>query len=292
MENLLQNEYVVIIGESAAYIICAFFMFFLGKIAYGLFHPTINIKDELVEKDNFAFSVAHTGYFIGLLLSIGSAIVGPSHGLITDLIDMVVYGGLAIILLNISTIINDKIILRKFSVRKEIIEDRNAGTGVVEAACAISSGLIIFGAVSGESGGLLFGITTAIIFWLAGQFILIITAYIFNLITSYDIYYHIEKDNVAVGIGFAGALIAIANLVRFAVSGDFISWGESFLNVGIDVIIGLAFLPLVRWMADKILLPGQSLTDEIINQEKPNNGVALIEAFAYIGGSILITWCI
>jgi len=292
METLLQNEYITLIIESAAYLMAAFFMFYLGKLAYGIFHCKINIKDELVEKDNFAFSVAHVGYFIGLLLSIGSAIVGPSNGLVTDLIDMGVYGGLAIILLNLSTIINDKIILRRFSVYKEIIEDRNAGTGVVEAACAISSGLIIFGAVSGESGGLLFGITTAVVFWLAGQVILILTACVFNLITSYDIYEHIEKDNVAVGIGFAGALIAIANLVRFAISGDFISWGESFLNVGVDVLIGLAFLPVVRWLADKILLPGQRLTDEIINQEKPNNGVALIEAFAYIGGSILITWCI
>lgn len=292
MENLLQNEYISLIGESVAYLLAAFVMFYIGKLVYGLFHCKINVKDELVEKDNFAFAIAHAGYFVGLLLSIGSAIVGPSNGLITDLIDMGVYGGLAIILLNLSTIINDKIILRRFSVYKEIIEDRNAGTGIIEAACAIASGLIIFGAVSGESGDLVFGVTTAIVFWIAGQIILIITACIFNLITSFDIYEHIEKDNVAVGIGFAGALIAIANLVRFAISGDFISWGESFLNVGIDVLIGLAFLPIVRWLTDKILLPGQRLTDEIVNQEKPNNGVAIIEAFAYIGGSILISWCI
>ncbi len=292
MENLLQNEYIVLIGESMIYLIAAFIMFYIGKLVYGLFHRKINVKDELVEKDNFAFAVAHCGYFIGLLLSIGSALVGNSNGLVNDLIDMAIYGSLAIILLNLSTIINDKIILRKFSVYKEIIKDRNAGTGVVEAACAIASGLIILGAVSGESGDLIFGITTAIVFWFAGQLILIITAYIFNLITSFDIYEHIEKDNVAVGIGFAGAIIAIANLVRFAISGDFISWSESFLNISVDVLIGLALLPIVRYLTDKILLPGQKLTDEIINQEKPNNGVALIEAFAYIGGSVLISWCI
>jgi hypothetical protein len=48
----------------------------------------------------------------------------------------------------------------------------------------------------------------------------------------------------------------------------------------------------MRFITDKILLPGQNLTDEIINQEKPNIGAALVEAFAYIGGSVLITWCL
>ncbi len=101
-----------------------------------------------------------------------------------------------------------------------------------------------------------------------------------------------EKDNVAVGLGFAGALIAIANLIRFGLMPDFISWGESLTNVGIDVAIGLLLLPIARYLTDKILLPSQSLTDELIHQEKPNVGAGLIEAFAYIGGSVLITLCL
>jgi len=71
---------------------------------------------------------------------------------------------------------------------------------------------------------------------------------------------------------------------------DFVSWEDSMINIAINVGIGLLFLPLVRILTDKILLPGQKLTDEIINQEHPNHGAALIEAFAYIGGSVLITW--
>jgi len=51
-------------------------------------------------------------------------------------------------------------------------------------------------------------------------------------------------------------------------------------------------LPVARVLTDKILLPGQKLTDELVNQEKPNIGAGIIEAFAYIGGSVLITWCL
>lgn len=136
------------------------------------------------------------------------------------------------------------------------------------------------------------GILTATVFWAVGQVILLVASLIYNFSLSYDVFGEIEKDNVAVGVAFAGVLVAIANLVRYAVSGDFISWTDSFSKVGIEMIIGLLLLPVVRFLADRVLLPGRKITDELVNQEKPNVGVALIEAFAYIGGSVLIIWCI
>lgn len=286
----MNNDAFMTIVESLAYITAAFSIMFIGKIAYSLTHRAIDVKKELVINDNLAFSVAHVGYFIGLLMAVGSAIVGPSNGLLIDLMDIAIYGVLAIVLLNLSVLLNDKLILRNFSVRKEIIEDRNVGTGVVEAASAIASGLIIFGAVVGEAQNLVHGIISAVAFWAVGQLLLIFTSYVYNLITPYDIHKHIEKDNVAVGIGFAGAMIAIANLIRFAIEGEFEGWIEILSEVGIDVFLGLLLLPLIRLITDKILLPGAKLTDEIINQEHPNIGASLVEAFAYIGGSVLLTW--
>ncbi|MTI20535.1 DUF350 domain-containing protein, partial [Fulvivirga sp. RKSG066] len=257
-----------------------------------LFHSKINVKEELVVKDNLAFSLAHVGYFVGLLIAIGSAIIGPSEGLVNDIIDISIYGGLAIILLNISVVLTDKLLLNQFSVRKEIIEDQNAGVGIIEGAVSIASGLIIFGAITGESSSLVGGLTTAVVFWALGQVVLIIVAKVYNLITPYDIHEHIEKDNVAVGVGFAGAIVAVGNLISFGLHGEFESWGVTLSEAGLEVLIGLILLPVMRLVTDKILLPGASLTDEIVNQENPNIGAATIEAFAYIGSSILITWCL
>ena len=286
------SEFSFVVYEAIIYIALAFLFFLIGKIVYQLFHKSINVKEELVKKDNLAFSLSHVGYFVGLLIAIGSAIVGPSQGLWNDVMVISIYGGLAIVLLNISIVITDKILLSKFSVRKEIIEDQNAGTGVVEGAVSIASGLIIFGAVTGESSSLVGGIISAVIFWLLGQIALLLVGWVYNLITPYDIHEHIEKDNVAVGIGFAGAIIAMANLIKFGLMGDFESWGETLGEAGLEVVVGLLLLPVMRYITDKILLPGEKLTDEIVNQEKPNVGAAIIEAFAYIGGSVLITWCL
>ena len=286
------SEISFIVYDAVVYIAVAFAIFLVGKFVYQLLHPSFKVKEELVKKDNFAFAVAHVGYYIGLLFSIGSAIVGPSNGLVNDIIDIAVYGLLAIVLLNISIFLSDYLILRNFSIRKEIIEDQNAGTGIVEGAVSVASGLIIFGAVSGESGDMLFGILTAVVFWAFGQVALIITTRIYNWITPYNLHEHIEKDNVAVGVGFAGAIIAIANLIRFGLVGDFDGWMPTFTEAGFELLVGIVLLPVMRLITDKILLPGERLTDEIINQEKPNVGAALVEAFAYIGGSVLITWCL
>ncbi len=289
------NDFQEILHELAnagVYLASAFIIFFIGRLLYQLFSPKINVKSELVDKDNFAFSVSYVGYFIGLLLAIGSAVIGPSVDLLKDVEDIFIYGILAIILLNLSRLINDKLILNKFSSRKEIIEDQNTGTGVVEAANSIASGLIIFGAISGDPGDEMSGILSALAFWGIGQVLMIITAKVYNMMVSFDVHDYIEKDNVAVGIGFAGALIALGNIIQFGIADDFESWDITAIRLGSEVLIGLIMLPIVRFLADKILLPGRNLTDELINQEKPNNGAALIEAFSYIGGSILITWCI
>ncbi|BDD08428.1 DUF350 domain-containing protein [Fulvitalea axinellae] len=259
----------------------------IGKLAYQVFNPGVNVKDELVEKDNLAFAVAHMGYFVGLLISIGSVLTGPSDGLLIDIINIGIYGLLSILLLNLAIIINDKLILRKFDIKKEIITDRNVGSGAAEAGAAIATGLVICGSLYGEGT-----IWTALVFWVVGQAVLIATSFLYNAMLPYDIHDHIEKDNVAVGVGFAGALIALGNLIRNGLVSDFTDWSESAIYLGFDVVVGLLMLPIARWGTDKILLPGRRLTDEIVNQDKPNVGAAILEAFSYIGGSVLICWAL
>ncbi|MEM9390675.1 MAG: DUF350 domain-containing protein, partial [Bacteroidota bacterium] len=224
---------------TALYLAASFILFIIGKLVYQLFHPKVKVAWELVENDNFAFATAYVGYFIGLLLAIGSAVMGETYGLWIDLMDIGIYGALAIVLLNLSIIINDKIILRHFSVKEEILEQRNTGTGIVEGAIGVATGLIILGAIHGEGYGEGGPIITALLYWILGMVIMFITSLVYNAITPYDIHEHIEKGNIAVGIGFAGAMIAIANLIRFALMHDFEDWIVTLEDVGIDVGIGL-----------------------------------------------------
>ena len=269
------------------YLVCCYFLFWLGKLAYDLIHRDINVKEELVKKDNCAFALSLVGYYFGLVFAIGGVVVGESAGLLADLIDIFIYGPIAIVLLNITTFINDKVILYKFNNKKEILQDQNTGTGVVELAIYLATGMIIFGSISGEGGGII----TLLVFWAIGQVSFIIIGFVYNLITPYNIHDEIEKNNTAAGICYAGAIIGVANIVRHAIGEDFTNWGESLITFASFFVLGIILLPLIRLFTDKVLLPGAKLTDEIVNQEKPNLGAAFIAAFSYIGSSFLITWC-
>ncbi len=268
------------------YLISAFVLFWIGKLVKDLTTTSYSVREELVEKDNVALGVAMAGYFFGLIMAIGGTLSGPSQGLENDLIDIGIYGLLAIILLNLSRLVNDGLILHGFKVRDELIDDQNAGTGVVVAASYIATGLVIFGAVSGEIGG----IVTTVIFWALGQLALVLAGLMYEWITPYSIHDEIEKDNVAAGVAFAGALVGIGVIVFHASAGNFISWAVNLQDFAIEVVAGLILLPIVRLISDVILLPGQKLTDEIANQEHPNLAAGFIEATSYIGASFLIVW--
>jgi uncharacterized membrane protein YjfL (UPF0719 family) len=283
---------IIDLSHSLGYTVSGLIIFIIGKIAYKLLHPKINIQQELVDKDNFAFILSYVGYFTALIIVIGGTIVGESYDFATDILLIFVYGILGIALLLIAAWISNKLILTKFDLKKEIIIDKNEGSGIIEAAIYITNGLILYGALIGESETLLNGITTFLIYWIIGNFVLIIASKIFTSWMSYDIHTEIENDNVAAGISFSGAVLAIGIITMNAILDPFVNWTTTLVDISLQTVLGCILLPIIRLFADKILLPGRKLTDEIVNQEKPNIGAGLIEAFAYIASAILITWSI
>jgi uncharacterized membrane protein YjfL (UPF0719 family) len=283
---------IIDLSHSLGYTVSGLIIFIIGKIAYKLIHPKINIQQELVDKDNFAFILSYVGYFAALIIVIGGTIVGESYDFATDILLIFAYGILGIVLLLIAAWISNKLILTKFDLKKEIITDKNEGSGIIEAAIYIANGLILYGALIGESETLLSGITTFLIYWIIGNFVLIIASKIFTSWMSYDIHTEIENDNVAAGISFAGAILAIGIITMNAILDPFVNWTTTLVDISLQTVLGCILLPIIRLFADKILLPGRKLTDEIVNQEKPNIGAGLIEAFAYVAAAILITWSI
>jgi uncharacterized membrane protein YjfL (UPF0719 family) len=283
---------IIDLSHSLGYTVSGLIIFIFGKIAYKLIHPKINIQQELVDKDNFAFILSYVGYFAALIIVIGGTIVGESYDFATDILLIFVYGILGIALLLVAAWISNKLILTKFDLKKEIIADKNEGSGIIEAAIYIANGLILYGALIGESETLLSGITTFLIYWIIGNFVLIVASKIFTSWMSYDIHTEIENDNVAAGISFSGAVLAIGIITMNAILDPFVDWTTTLVDISLQTVLGCILLPIIRLFADKILLPGRKLTDEIVNQEKPNIGAGLIEAFAYVASAILITWSI
>ena len=255
----------------------------IGKWVYDALHRRFVLRTELIEKDNVAVALAVAGYYLGLVIVLGGVVSGPaSFSVVDDVIGLVIFGLLAIVLLNLSAWINDKVVFSSFDNEKEIVEDRNAGMGAVEGGNYVAVGLVTAGAMSGE-GGLLPGL----VFWVSGLVALVVAGLLYDKITSYDLHDQIEKNNVAVGVAFAGVLIGFGNIIRLAGQGDFVSWNESLTEFGYYTVVGLILLPFIRLFADKVLLPGASLSDELV-KARPNLGAGVIEAVIYLAASMLI----
>ena len=84
-----------------------------------------------------------------------------------------------------------------------------------------------------------------------------------------------------------GVLVGFGNIIRLAGEGDFVSWTESMTGFGYYTVVGLVLLPVVRLVADKLLLPGANLSSELV-KERPNLAAGVIEAVTYVAASMLI----
>ncbi|HCE04255.1 MAG TPA: DUF350 domain-containing protein [Acidobacteria bacterium] len=271
------------IGTGFIYLAVVLGLLVLGKWLYDALHRRFVLRTELVEKDNLAVALAVSGYYLGLVIVLGGVVSGPaSFSVVDDVIGLVIFGLLGIVLLNLSAWVNDTVIFSKFDNEREIVEDRNSGMGAVEGGNYVAVGLITAGAMSGEGG-----LVPGLVYWFAGLAALVVAGLLYDKITSYDLHDEIEKDNAAVGVAFAGVLIGFGNIIRLAGDGDFVSWNESMAEFGYYTVVGLILLPLVRLFADKVLLPGASLSDELV-KTKPNLGAGVLEAVSYLAASMLI----
>ena len=276
MENI---GYEILHGASL--ILLFMFIVLLSKMVNDFFTP-YKVDDELTHKDNVALSTSIGGYFCATTIIYIGALLGPSQGILMDLLFVGGYTIFGIILLNISRFINDKLILYKFSNVKEIIEDRNVGTGAVQCGSYIASGMIVAGAIHGEGGG----VHTTLAFFALGQTALIAFAWIYNRITPFDIHEEIEKDNVAAGIAFGGTLAAVGIILMKGASGNFVSWQHNLSIFGMDVVLVFILLPIVRIFFDKVIIPGAALNHEI--QFDRNLGAGLLEVIMAISFSIIL----
>ena len=260
----------------------------VAKKTWDICHRRIKLRHELVENDNPAVALALCGYLFGTVFAIAGIMSGEDLALVDEIIDLSLYGLLAIVLLNISSFISDRLVFHRFDNSKELVDDRNIGLGAVEGAFAAASGLVLYGALLGEGGDII----TALVFWLLGQFAFLLFAHLYNLITPFDFVAEIEKNNYAVAFAFAGLLLAAANLIRAATAFDFVSWTENLQNFALIFALGIILFPLLRFITDKCLLPTASLTHELVGQDKPNIGVGLLEASTYIIASLIISWVV
>lgn len=260
----------------------------IGKLVRDLL-TRYKINEELTDKNNASVGIALAGYYVALAIAIAGVLAGAGTGdLWKDALLVGIYSLVAIVLLNISALVNDKLILYKFDNQKELVDDQNSGTGATMAGSYLATGLIVNAAVSGEAAGEWWkGLLACLVFFVLGQVVLVLAGLWYQLITKYDIHKVIGDDkNVAAGIGFGGFLFAIGYVVKAAMTGDSTSWAVDLVSFALYVVIAFVLLTIGRLITDKVFLPKAKISDEIGNQG--NIAAASIAAAIYIVIAVLI----
>ena len=296
------NDALLFFPRGLVYVALGVVVLLLAKLARDLITPHRE-DEEVVENRNLAEALRLSGYFFGIVLVFVGAVYEPTHLALVDVglgfdadfgfnvLRVFLYSLAGIIALNLMRYVMDRLVLYKFDVEKEVIQDANVGTGAAEFGINVATGLIIAGAISGSGGsGELLEAAASLVFFILGMAVLVAFALFYELTTSFDIHDEIEKDNPAVGVALGGNLIAIGLVMLKALSGDFLGWTQGITEFVIFAVIGFVLLYVLRLLVDFLVLPRVRVSDEISAGANP--GVAFLEGAVVIGSSLILFFAI
>ena len=238
----------------------------LAKLARDVV-TSYSIDEEVTQHNNVAVALRLSGYLVGVILVFLGALHQPLTLIVADgfgfdraygeeVLRVFLYSLAGIVALNLVRLLMDRLILYKFSIEREIIEDQNIGTGAAEFGMYVATGLMIAGAVGGEGGGTeTAAALNALAFFGMGLALLVVFSFFYQITTPFDIHSEIEGKNTAVGVAFGGNLIAIGLVSFKALFGDFVGWGESIATFLTFAVIGFALLYVLRLLIVLLLLP-------------------------------------
>ncbi|ALU45183.1 DUF350 domain-containing protein [Pseudoalteromonas rubra] len=251
-------------------------------IAKWLYNATTsyNTFTEIEQNNNLALAVSISGFLIAVTMIYVAVLQGPSKGLLTDLLNVSLYAFTGLGLLLITRVFSDKLLLPRFCNKEQIVTHQNLGVGIAQFASYISAGLIIAGALMGEGN-----FTSAIVFYLLAQLVLLIASKLYDALTHFDLQHELEKHNMAAAVSFAATKIATGIILFHALRGGLESWSQSITLFFVDALIALVLLPVVRLLTDLVLMPGVRVNKAIA---EGNTAVSLIEGSVAVSVALAI----
>jgi uncharacterized membrane protein YjfL (UPF0719 family) len=263
----------------------------LSKLVYQRF-CSYRLTCELTENDNPAVGL----YLSGYLLAIGLALLGAtrlekdiSWHYIEETFFHLGFGTLvAVPLMLLAGVINDRWLLYKFSVTKEIVHDRNLGTASVSCGAFIATGLILMSSFIGVRTTWQQDVVAILATYVVGQAVFLAGGFLFQKSVAYDLHYEIgERDNVSAGIMFGSFLAALGLVMSAAITGieaqaqtDWLFWlMRQLLFAAIAGLFGIIVLLTVGMAMAKLIFWRVSLDSEV---QQKNAAVALVLAAVYL----------
>ncbi|MEP0756927.1 DUF350 domain-containing protein [Coleofasciculus sp. FACHB-T130] len=124
-------EQVSQLGFILLELVVGFGLFWLGQLAYQKLFRRMELNLELFVKDNPAVAIALVGYYLGIVIALGGVLGQPSGNWQDKLLNLASYGATVILFMLAGAWVGDRLILRCFDCKREILEERNTGAAAV-----------------------------------------------------------------------------------------------------------------------------------------------------------------
>jgi len=254
----------------------------------------VSVRNELGEKDNFAFGISMAGRMLSLTIVLSAVVGRHTHlGYEVAALGMVVFGAVGIVLVRAGRFAHDKVVLNRLD-KNQMIAEKNVSVALVDAASSIASAIIIKSIIDWAVGTdvntliAIFSGTTVVLS------VLLLTTRVYerrfaNNNQDNSFQDTLCKGHLALAIQHSGNLIGTAIAVSSA--GSILAYEpESYVsNITGWLLVGLTFavsLIILASVSKRIILAGVNWKREVDLQH--NVGIASIEFVLSIGLALLI----
>jgi uncharacterized membrane protein YjfL (UPF0719 family) len=255
----------------------------------------VNSTEELATNDNFAFGISVAGSILALGIVLTGAITGETASSFSmEIIGMLAYGAYGLLLIKVGRVIHDKIALQRLD-KMALIREKNLTVGVVDAAGAIATAIVIRAVllwVDGLDISTFIAITSG--FFVAQTMLVIVTRLRENQYAKNNqndcLQEAFTNGQLALAIRYAGHVISTALAVTAASHFLIYSPETLVMNLVGWLVFGIVMTLLVfilTAVAKRIVLWGINLVEEVDQQH--NVGVACIEMTTSISIAFILT---
>lgn len=238
-----------------------------------------SVTGETGANANAALGIRNAAFLLSVVIAFQGIARTGGVSLRADLLALASYALLAIVLLAISRVVNDKLILYRWDNNREVVQEGNVGVALVEGATYFATALIMVGAAGSSDPAL-----TEIIWFVIGQAMLVLLAFLYQVIVP-GVHHQLDDHNLACGISLAGLLASGGIALGAAVSGPSVGWAEDLMATGAYLLGWLVFMAVAMLIANRVILPSANLRQQVM--EIRNVAAGVIEAAAFIAFTLL-----
>ena len=248
-------------------VIACFFMWVAKKLADSRVADDFDANYEVEEQSNLALALRRAGLYVGVAVGMLGALSGRSTGFVSDVKELALDGALVTVFLFVTLYINNWVIVHGID-NDGAIRQKNVAVGFAELGSYVATGLIAYGAFSGQGGGVL----SSIVFFALGQAALLVIVVLYEAVTAFRVIEEIRANNASAGLMLAGMVVALGWIIKASIVGDFHGWSQDLSTFGVSAAIGIILLLLFTVPVDKLFLPGTTIRTEI---ERDQNVAAI-----------------